>query len=1106
MAGIQLKTSQPIVPMIYAYTTPEIQRHHGWVKIGYTERVVERRIRQQTHTADVLAVEAWRGNALFDDGSGEAFTDKDFHSYLRKAGIRNEPNTEWFHVSEAKSEAMFDTFRKRRGILPQNGDPQPYTLRQEQQNAVDATKDYFAGHPKGSFLWNAKPRFGKTLAVYDLCQQMALPRVLIVTNRPAIANSWYQDYVQFLGEASGYLFVSHVEALSGKPFVVDEKDYALAISTLPDAKGRIEFVSLQDLKGSRYFGGNFDKLAHLVMNTSNNTTVEWDLLVIDEAHEGVDTDKTDTALEQIQRKYTLHLSGTPFKALANDKFPPDAIYNWTYADEQRAKAQWVEDSGSYNPYEPLPQLNLYTYQISQMIQEQLQHGFDLNGEPVDYAFDLNEFFRVKDGGLRFEHEDSVDRFLDALTTQEKYPFSTEALRAELKHTFWLLSRVESAKLLARKLKQHPVFQAYEIVVAAGDGRIDDMEETKKSYDRVRSAIAQHEKTITLSVGQLTTGVTIPEWTGVMMLSNCSSPALYMQAAFRSQTPWKFREKAQYHRKENAYVFDFDPARTLILFEQFANDLCAEATSTPMTGDQRIENVRTLLNFFPVIGEDEQGKMVRLDAERVLTIPRRLKSMEVVNRGFMCDYLFQNISSIFRAAPEVLDILGAMPAQSRTKERFTITSETADALSLDERGEVSIGEELVIGVAQDLFGSKIYQQPPAAVLDAISHVPSPALEGLKTLEETFRQEVVLPIIHKTSEHYQRDFGKRDQKTLETKTMTTFQQSTKPAYDAFVHQSETIENQRAAALEHATTDTERHQINENFDQQRNDAKSVLNEALTTAIEITTAIGQQQAVIMSETNQKEREKRTKLDEVKNHLRGFSRTIPSFLMAYGNNATTLDTFDEIIPDEVFQEVTGISLDQFRFLRDGGPYTDPSTGLEAHFDGSLFDPVVFNDSIQVFLQKKTELANYFSEDSQGDIFDYIPPQKTNQIFTPKWVVKNMVDLLESENPNCFDNHENTFLDPYMKSGQYIAEIVKRLFRSEGLKVRFPDEKERLKHIFSHQVYGLAPTEIIYRIALNYILGFDVSGDISVHHLRHLDALPLAKDETLSKKLDDLFR
>ena len=257
--------------------------------------------------------------------------------------------------------------------------------------------------------------------------------------------------------------------------------------------------------------------------------------------------------------------------------------------------------------------------------------------------------------------------------------------------------------------------------------------------------------------------------------------------------------------------------------------------------------------------------------------------------------------------------------------------------------------------------------------------------------------------------------------------------------------------------------------------------------------------------ETSKQEEKKRTIEDEVRGRLRGFTRTIPSFLMAYGDDTVVLETFDTVIPDNVFKDVTGITLDQFRFLRDGGDYSDEETGEIKHFDGNVFDRMVFNDSITEFLITKDRLANYFDESQKEDIFDYIPPQKTNQIFTPKWVVKKMVNMLEEENPGCFSDPNKTFADLYMKSGLYITEIVKKLFNDEKMKQLFPDDTERLQHIFEKQVYGLAPTEIIYKIATSFILGFDKDLNISQNNFRQVDALEYAKKGTLQQKIDELF-
>lgn len=325
-----INTTKSVVPMIYAYTTPGVTYHEGWIKIGYTEQEVEHRLKQQTHTADIEYHEEWRGMAVFEDGSAQRFSDKQFHSYLRKNGVEQQlgKNNEWFKIDGNSSRKLFYEFKSNHGILNSLNEILPYSLRSEQNEAVEKTIKYFSSVEDPEFLWNAKPRFGKTLTTYDLIKRLKAKSVLIVTNRPAIANSWYDDYVNFMGTPSGYAFVSEVDALKGKTYVVSRNDYVANLGK--NNLKCIEFLSLQDLKGSLYFGGNYDKLKEV-------SELRWDLLVIDEAHEGVDTLKTDVAFDKINRKFTLFLSGTPFKALANNKFPAEAIYNYTYADEQLKK-------------------------------------------------------------------------------------------------------------------------------------------------------------------------------------------------------------------------------------------------------------------------------------------------------------------------------------------------------------------------------------------------------------------------------------------------------------------------------------------------------------------------------------------------------------------------------------------------------------------------------------------------------------------------------------------------------------------------------------------------------------------------------------------------
>lgn len=682
------------------------------------------------------------------------------------------------------------------------------------------------------------------------------------------------------------------------------------------------------------------------------------------------------------------------------------------------------------------------------------------------------------------------------------------MRDELKHTFWLLDRVDSAKALAKKLREHPIFQEYEVVLAAGDGKLDDDEETMKSYDKVVAAIAQHEKTITLSVGQLTTGITIPEWTAVLMLSNMRSPALYMQAAFRAQNPCLFKVGTSFKRKENAYVFDFDPARTLTIFEQFANNLNPNTAKGGGTAEERKENVKELLNFFPVIGEDEQGELVELDAEKVLTIPRKIRSVEVVKRGFMSNFLFQNISNIFGAPKEVIDIITKFEPIEEPKSKVNLTEEVQKDLSLDENGEVALSDEFVIGRTQDVFGDKIYDVTSQVqeTMTQMEQAPDKAQKAIDKLKEAVKQSAVKAVVDTAQSTYGSDMKAVDKRQIESKLNHEADRMIDKLHTNYEIERNVIENQRVAEQQaRYETGKTSEQIDKEFEKKQKEAMEKFNEELTTAISDFARESTKETVKTVETKKKEREKETIEDGVRDHLRGFSRTIPSFLMAYGDNTVTLATFDTIIPDKVFLEVTSITLDQFKFLRDGGDYVEEETGQTKHFEGQLFDSVVFDDSVKEFLALKKKLADYFDEKSVEDIFDYIPPQKTNQIFTPKTMVKKMVDMLEQENPGCFDMPDKTFIDLYMKSGLYITEIVKRLYQSDEMKKQFPDNKERLKHIFEKQVYGLAPTEIIYKIATSYILGFDADTKDIKHNFRQLDALPYAKEGTLEQVLDELY-
>ena len=1122
MENTMIKTIEMATPTIYAYTTPNDASKNGWVKIGYTDRDAVTRIEEQTHTSNTEYTLLWSHDARYD--GGEYFTDDDFHWFLVQSGVergkfRNSGRkSEWFNFGvgqEAKAEELFKKFVFRDySMIQAPAKGSPYQLRAEQDEAVSRTLSYMqSGQQPTDFLWNAKPRFGKTLATYDFARKSCVRNVLIVTNRPAIANSWYDDFVKFIKwQEPDMFFVSDSDSLKNTN-VLSRKGY-IDIVTHSNTDERdlrqIAFVSLQDLKGAIAFGGVFDKLQWVA-------DLKWDILVVDEAHEGVDTAKTGWAFSRIIRDFTLHLSGTPFKAIANSKFSAEQIYNWSYADEQEAKKDWDYENGS-NPYDPLPRLNLFTFKLSAMIEEKLQIGQAIGDVTYDFAFDLNEFFAVEEGKTTFKHEKDVRRWLERLTKNEKYPFSTPALRKELKHTFWLLDRVASAKALAKLLKEDAAFMHYEIIVAAGDGRdlseeAEDFLSNEKSLGRAKKAIAEHEYTITISVGQLTTGVTVPEWTAVMMLSNIASPALYMQAAFRSQNPYCFEKGGKYYKKENSYIFDFAPDRTLVMFDDFAIKLVGDGSADTAS---RTENIKRLLNFFPVIGEDEYGTMVPLDAAQVLTIPRTILAAEVVKRGFMSNLLFANISGIFSLPKQIVDdILSVLPVERQGKKDKTQGTVDLTDVHVDDEGNVVIPQETIINKQKELFGGKVYDMSPvtSAVKSFVAETPVGVLTPQKGTARIVdvAMDLAKPIIVDTIKTgfeltaSQADKIERQIKETITKRIAQVDnENYRQQFDIKAKAAEEIEQAeknlpkdeagKAIAEIESRQQAEFDRLQASFAQKLNDAiRETIEEQKIRQVE-------EQAAIKAKKN-----KDSKEEEVRGHLRGFARTIPSFLMAYGARETRLGNFDDYTPDDVFLEVTSITEEQFRFLRDGGPYIDDETGEEKHFSGGLFNEIVFDEAIQEFLNIRERLADYFDEIHEEDVFNYIPPQETNQIFTPKQVVKMMVQKLEDEDPHIFEDPDKTFIDLFMKSGLYITELVKRLFNNPVMKEKIPDADGRLKHILEKQLYGLAPSDIIFHIATNYIFSFDADNRISRHHFRHVDTRPAVKEGRLDDLLAEMF-
>ena len=1065
----QIKTFKKVYPQIYSYILPDRHQNDGWQKIGYTERKDAKiRIREQNETAshkepyDIKWIRPARKN------NNKWFKDHELHRYYQQNAIPKDKGhgTEWFYFNGTpeRSIELFEAFCQDR-FVDSNG-KKFYILRPEQEDAVEQTLEYAERNQntdfknpneKAEFLWNAKPRFGKTLTTYDFMKRFGATKTLIVTNRPAIADSWYNDYKKFI---DGYYFISTADSIKEKTLTREE------FNQIEDfGKKQITFLSLQDLKGAKVFGGSFNKLKWVA-------DLEWDLLVIDEAHEAVDTDKTDKAFENIKRKFTLHLSGTPFKALAEGKFSSEQIYNWTYLDEQKAKQSELKNGQESGDHTDMPDLRLFNYKISDVTAKQIEEGIDVNGENIPPVFEFNDFLATNSKG-EFQREADIWRFLNTLTENEGYPFSTPELRNELKHTFWFVgNRVNSAKAMEKLLKKHPVFENYKIILAAGDGRsldnedfeeeAEDFKKNEKALARVRKAIEEHDKTITLSVGQLTTGVTVKEWSAVLMMSDLKKETLYTQAIFRAQNPYKYEKDGKLYRKKSAYVFDFSPYRVLEIYDKLANSLSEKSAIGNITESERQENVAELLNFFPVLSQDENGKMVELDASQVLTLPAAKMASDIVKRGFITNLLFKDIGNVFNLPSEIVKKLNKMP---NSKEDGTANKkEKRDVSSNRERDEQK--QKRISANRNIIWGQKVYGEP---IREAFER----AQEDMDSFEEQLTDAINEDILSKPIAKYVEVYApsKKEIKELEEKIV----EKIKTVSEEFKNSPQT-EKEKTKAIAELADFVEKELPRDMIDNREEQAY-------------------------------QDDAKAELDIIREKLRTFSRAIPSFVMAAKDPKNlTIDNLQDAVSDEDFEMLFNerdklhtpdrFTKADFIELRDGGDYEE--NGEIIHFDG-FFEKYRFNAAIQEFEKKREELADYLNNTTKEDIFSYIPAQKSNQIFTPREVVNKMLNTLEAENPGIFSNPNLTFCDLHTKSGLYIAEIAKRLNR--GLENQIPDEKVRIKHILENQLFAFAPTQIVYDIVSNYIYGGFPK--ISRQNLKKKDLTEqFKKGEPLNMKFD----
>jgi len=618
----------PVSPKIYAYELIGVASHRGYIKVGYTERDVDTRIREQTHTVAVpyRVLETWP--AMRSDGS--CFTDKDLHAVLRRKGFRQlnegEDRNEWFRctVNDVKA-AVYAVRNRTENVENRTND---FSMRPEQKEAVDKTEAYFRsaaaeGYPK--FLWNCKMRFGKTFAAYQLAKRMDFKRVLVLTFKPAVVSAWQED-LNTHKDFEGWQFISRTTELT--------------YETADQSRPIVCFGSFQDYLG-------VDKTTGTIKGRNEWVhTINWDLVIFDEYHFGAwkenakklfeqdDEDDYDSEnMEQYSRAdaydetwlpittdHYLYLSGTPFRALNSGEFIEEQIYNWTYSDEQRAKENW---QGEHNPYAALPRMVMMTYKIPESIQQIAKQGeYD--------EFDLNVFFSAKGKGrdCRFVYEDYVQKWLDLIrgsyleTTVDELklgakkpalPFADSRLLNVLQHTLWFLPNVASCYAMANLLadRKNTFYHDYRINVCAGT----EAGIGAAALEPVQRSMGDplETKTITLSCGKLTTGVTVKPWTGIFMLRNLSSPETYFQAAFRVQSPWEVTtDKGQKEIiKKECYVFDFALNRALRQISDYSCRLNIHEGNPE-------KKVAEFINFLPVIAYDGSS-MRQINAGDILDI-------------------------------------------------------------------------------------------------------------------------------------------------------------------------------------------------------------------------------------------------------------------------------------------------------------------------------------------------------------------------------------------------------------------------------------------------------------------------------------------------------
>lgn len=623
----------------------------------FLRSVAPKRIKQYMTTSGLPFELGWVELA-YKKSTKSWFHDHDVHEVLRRSGIGHPEyleGNEWFETDLETAKEAIKAVKDGRSFISETqaaykAEKVKIILRPEQDAAVKQTQKTYK--KKDRMLWNAKMRFGKTLTSLELIKQEGFQRVLIMTHRPVVRDSWFEDYKKMEMAEAGYLYGS-----------VDKGE---KLTTLKSGDNPfIYFASIQYL---RYNGAQ--------TNLPLFSDVDWDLIIIDEAHEGTQTELSDTVMKSLVKEghtKILELSGTPFNLL--DQFAPEQVYTWDYVMEQQAKLKWdLENPELPNPYEQLPEVLMYTFEMKHK-----EKFIDENK-----AFNFREFFRVDDKG-ELVYKADVRRFLDNITnpdSETNYPFSTREYRDELRHTLWLMPGVKEANAFEKLLKEHPVFgMDYKIINVVRNDKSDNILDTSgDDLSKVRQAITDdpsQTKTITLTVRRLTTGVNVPEWTAVMFLSNTSSSTNYLQAAFRAQTPFSHEKLGM---KKRCYIFDFAPDRALTVMAETAQ--INSGVGKKNTNQQK-QAMANLLNFMPILGKSDNG-MEPFNVDRMLTQIKKVYAEKAVRSGFEDDSLYNdNLLTLTSDDAERFNKLNAIVGKTQKQKTPTKVTITDSGLTDEE---------------------------------------------------------------------------------------------------------------------------------------------------------------------------------------------------------------------------------------------------------------------------------------------------------------------------------------------------------------------------------------------------------------------------------------